>query len=792
MTILKNAKIFIDLVIDRSAFVMTQQAIQISPDKYVEVLHQSPPIMGHLYAVMWCDVSKNGNLAITSSFDGTVRIWNTSTWEQLDVLFFLEEPIEFVQLSPDMRYIVAITSENSRVYLHDLSTQESKQILNDYVIRSIAAWDMQGRYIAFVDFDNILLVYDAENDTIVWKLELNDEVGGRSLTWLPNSYIICGFRGGKLRFFDFQSRQEIEITLENPHDGQIMSLDAISPTQFIAISEEGLLVLWDLVTLKPLFEYKFSGTIINGTAIGENVLLLGLEKEIHVIYSEKNVETIRHSITGSNVLAFPDGTRFMRGFGTNQAAVWDLKTLKIIQKTPSRMRTVEDADLIFNKGLIATASANGKIYLIDMKTGDAVIELPGHKEMASSVAVNEEYSIVASGGFDDTLRYWNIDTQQQLGIVQNAPLVSAVTFFRGSRMLAAACSGDYSIRGYQGTEEQYRVETHEDYINTIITLPNGKGTLSGGDDGRLIYVDVNGTHKKLFESETPITALCTSQQGEMVFIGFKDGTVYHYDLNSGSLQNEWKFSEEISAILKITPLNLLFIGERTKLWAIPLSNNTEGDKFLITDTVEPIKNLFSLNDGTMLAITKASELIYLQVKEGVIKQEVIKETTITKRLLSLREEKAPPPSAAPKDEIKAPTDEEIQELFFSTFDLSDSFLATLEELLDKWNRYVLAYKKSPTIEVEKPQEYLKKIETLKEKIETLHTKVTGVWSTHAVKVAEIPKTTETKEEKIPEPTEKATEEISAPPPSQPQKPIDKKKKKKEEDLIDKMLSALDI
>lgn len=51
----------------------------------------------------------------------------------------------------------------------------------------------------------------------------------------------------------------------------------------------------------------------------------------------------------------------------------------------------------------------------------SVLGLRGHKGNVTGVAVNEQATILATSGFDGTLRLWNLDLGEELSIVTDQP-----------------------------------------------------------------------------------------------------------------------------------------------------------------------------------------------------------------------------------------------------------------------------------------------------------------------------------------------------------------------------------
>jgi WD40 repeat protein len=77
-------------------------------------------LRGHQYEVWDVEFSSDGTRLVTASRDGTARIWDTATWQQLLVLGDYDPQgstmLETVAISRDGMRIAANGSEGARVW----------------------------------------------------------------------------------------------------------------------------------------------------------------------------------------------------------------------------------------------------------------------------------------------------------------------------------------------------------------------------------------------------------------------------------------------------------------------------------------------------------------------------------------------------------------------------------------------------------------------------------------------------------------------------------------------------
>ena len=144
---------------------------------------------------------------------------------------------------------------------------------------------------------------------------------------------------------------------------------------------------------------------------------------------------------------------------------------------------------------LASAGAEGRILLWDVKTGKQIRALAGHSDEVNAVAFNPEGTMLASAGVDSTIRLWNPSTGEQAFI----------------------------LMGHQGA------------VRTVAFSPNGKKLISAGEDGRMLVWDVRtGELKKQIGGQTAAVNDLIFDSAGKLHTANENSEVSEFDTDTGS------------------------------------------------------------------------------------------------------------------------------------------------------------------------------------------------------------------------------------------------------------------
>ncbi|MEV4129163.1 hypothetical protein, partial [Nocardia sp. NPDC049707] len=186
--------------------------------------------------------------------------------------------------------------------------------------------------------------------------------------------------------------------------------------------------------------------------------------------------------------------------------------------------------------MLATGGYDGTVRLWDPVTQKQIGEpLTGPTSGLFSVAFSPDGHMLATGGFDGTVRLWDPVTRQQIG----EPLtihtdISSVTFSPDSHTLATSI-GDGTVRLWDLVTRQQIGEPltgHTDRVFSVAFSPDGHTLATGSDDSTVRLWDPV-TQKQIGEPLTghtdSVSAVAFSPDGHTLATGSDDDTVRLWD-----------------------------------------------------------------------------------------------------------------------------------------------------------------------------------------------------------------------------------------------------------------------
>ncbi len=438
-------------------------------------------LTGHTKQVSSVAYSSDGNVIVSGSTDGTVRLWNAPIGKQITILNhtswgnflfpWLNAPVHSVVYSPDGN-TVAAASEDSKVRLWDTQTPKLKAILTGHTgpVKAVV-YSPDGNTIATAGGwkDNTVRLWDAVTGQT--RGVLTGYIHISSVAYSPDGKTIAtsgDYRSDALQLWDAKTKK-LKTTYTKHTKGDLSSM-----------------------------VYSPDGKTIAAVNLSDNSVQLWLTE------TGKHKATFKHANTDrgydiSAVAYSPDGVTIaaVGGHYKNHKGtvyLWHVQTRKrkIIYEGPDYISSVVYSP---DGRTIATGSWNGNLQVWHTVTGEALKTIPTkHKGGVESLAYSPDGKTIASGGGyrDDIVQLWD-----------------AVTGAHKSR-----------LRGHTKT------------VSSVAYSPDGTTIASGSTDGTVRFWDaVTGEHKATFTAHTDIVSVVYSPDGKTIATRSTDGTALLWETN---------------------------------------------------------------------------------------------------------------------------------------------------------------------------------------------------------------------------------------------------------------------
>lgn len=366
--------------------------------------------------------SPDGTQIASGSIDGTIRICDVQTGEQVGVAFEGHTSwVYAVVFSPDGACIASI-SHDQTLRLWNLG---ATGLISGRVIGRI-----NSQSLAFSP-DGAYLVTAAEASVIVWDTDYStvEDTPAHHTKWVTclalsptGAQVVSGFDDQTIRIWDSITGKPVGQPLVG-HTGWVTAV-AVSPDGASIVSgSEQTLYLWDMTTSRqvgdPLEGHKHTIRAVSFSGDGRRILscsdseLLIWDMDSCTVLSRGRFDkyvTLDHSLS-----AFvPNRSLLVRASQPNQVLLWDVALQKPRCPPWSGEEYPTSIALSSDGAQIVLGHINGKVSIWDL-SGRLLNLFEGHRRWVRAVAFSPNGTHVASGSDDETIRITNVKTGMALG-----------------------------------------------------------------------------------------------------------------------------------------------------------------------------------------------------------------------------------------------------------------------------------------------------------------------------------------------------------------------------------------
>ena len=251
--------------------------------------------------------------------------------------------------------------------------------------------------------------------------------------------------------------------------------------------------------------------------------------------------------------------------------------------------------------------------------GKPLKSLHGHNHFVSSLALNSDNTKLVSGSWDKTIRLWDIPTSKSdLLFKGHTKDVLSVAFSHDERLIFSGAM-DNSLK-YWNTKGDLRYDNNQfrGWVSCILNIAKGKTNYIavGCWDGtvKILNSEYN-VDKEIPGGEYAVTSLSTDDDGDFLFIAYKNGTVKVWNIVENSTgQEEENIKQVIETGVDIN--TILFESKFFEIFAIGTSKGLQ-----IRKVKGEKKPVYSDDKGACLSLTydKTKEYLFAGFADGTIR-----------------------------------------------------------------------------------------------------------------------------------------------------------------------------
>ncbi len=204
--------------------------------------------------------------------------------------------------------------------------------------------------------------------------------------------------------------------------------------------------------------------------------------------------------------------------------------------SPGRPRIVPAAAALAAAAALIVAVGSG-YYLYGSMTHPLVRTLTGHGADADSVAFTPDGKLIAAGGWDASIQFWNVaNGQLQLPGISGFQGHAAPFSPDGKMIAGGAQTGNNVVLWDVATRRVLQtLSGHADKVQSVAFSPDGKLLASGGNDHVVFLWDLGGAQpgRKLVGHSDEVISVAFSTGGKWIASASFDQTVTVWDVASG-------------------------------------------------------------------------------------------------------------------------------------------------------------------------------------------------------------------------------------------------------------------
>jgi WD40 repeat protein/DNA-binding SARP family transcriptional activator len=522
-----------------------------------DALHRTLPrlrtqltLIGHTGSLTGVTFSPDGQRLATSGTDGTARVWDARTGQELLVLRGHSATVNAVAFDPNGGRRIATTSHDGTARLWDAETgAELLRLVGHRGIVRQFAFSPDGQRLATTSADGTVKLWDTSTGESVLTFGKDEPGGGEfaiDVSFAPDGQRLFTIsEWGRVREWDLSGNLGLQLMPRGrgPDQRQIPRGIAISQdgTRLAATGNSGI-TLWALPEGEELLTITGHTDLIHDLAFspdGARLASGGLDRMAKVWDTETGAELI--SLSGHHAavqrLAFsPDGRRLATVSWDGSAKVWDLGPEREVLAMHSlgnsgRVTYRPDGRRILAGRVDATAS------VWDSSTGEELFKLRGHTDRVLGTAFSPDGRLLATGSIDTTVRLWDATTGSELRVLTGHTGRSWGVAFTpdGSRLASVGHEG--TLRFWDvATGQTVHVITGGEPLTCVALSPDGLRVVAGAQSGHAYVWDARtGEPLLTLNGHTDtIWSVAFDQRGERLVTASRDSSARIWDADDGS------------------------------------------------------------------------------------------------------------------------------------------------------------------------------------------------------------------------------------------------------------------
>ena len=490
-------------------------------------------LAGHSGAVLALATTPDGSAAVSGSADSTARMWDLRTGTETARLEGHSGAVNAVAVSADGTRAVTGSEDGTAALWDGASGKRIGALAGHAQPVDVVALDSHGRLCATGSRDGVVRLFDAISGAP--RGTLTGHSGPvLSLRFSGDgSTLVSGGADGSLRAWHPSTGTAGAVM--SRHTGSVYAL-RWSPdgSTVMSASADGTARVWSPATgeLRSTME-GHEGPVISCdfSPDGRRAVTSGADGRLRVWDTATGI--LLSELPGHTGVVFAaqferDGSRVITASQDGTARIWEPDAAPPVEEAGGAREIVVSVvpDGTSRSMLILAADSLPRVH--DARTGAVTSQLFGHRARVLSGDLTSDGSRAVTASSDGTARVWDTGTGLELGqLASDASDAVRIARFSPDGALIATTGRDGRIRIWDGgtRERLHELAGHSDRVNAIAFARDGRLLLTASQDHSLRTWDPrSGTLMRTITAGMPVASATLSPDGAAALATHADGS----------------------------------------------------------------------------------------------------------------------------------------------------------------------------------------------------------------------------------------------------------------------------